>query len=484
MKNLTLAIRRSLSTRLSLCVVGFVAVLYMVALLLMFYYARTAVKKEALAKSEAALDGMILKIDNHLREVEKASDNTLCHVMQHLDNPADLQNDTRRMLETNHKVVGCAVALDPAYSKEHHFQSMYCSYRGSDSISISDHFGNIPYTEQEWYTRTMTSGQAGWSDPTIENLRGGYPVMGYSIPIKSDGRLVGVFVAAISLEWLSRTIEEARPFPNTYCSLINQSGAYLIHPDSTYLHMQTVHQQLEAFPDENMQRLADNMLGGKSGYMSVNIYDIDCYVFYKPYRNTGWAANIVSPKNDVFSTYHRLQKHMIAVIAVGLLVLLVYGWHIIHFLLRPLRFLDISAHRLANGHFDEPISDSYRKDEIGALQKSFRAMQRSLGRYLTAIEQRRTVLGQQNEALHAALDKVYEADRLKSVFVHNMTDQMIKPVTAIESLVTTIHDEHSRLNHEEVVEIVSKMSKHTKVVTQLLDRTIEVSLRKQTEVEE
>lgn len=484
MKNLVLTIRRSLSARLSPWVVGFVAVLYMAALLLMFYYARSAVKKEALEKSEAALDGMILNIDNHLKEVERASITMYWQVQQHMNNPEELQNDTRRMLETNQTIVGCVIALDSMYSKVKNYQPLFCSYRGSDSINISDHFGNIPYYEQEWFNRPMDSGQPGWSDPTIENLRGGYPIMGYSIPIMKEGALVGVFVAAISLEWLSRTIEEARPFPSTYCSLINKSGAYIIHPDSSFLHQRTVHQQLEQYPDENLQRLADDMLNGNSGYMSVKIYNVDCYAFYKPYGNIGWSANIVSPKDDVFASYHRLQKYMIAIMAVGLIVLLAYVWYIIHFTLRPLRFLDVSALRLANGHFDVPIADSYRKDEIGALQKSFRAMQRSLGRYLTAIEQRRNVLSQQNEALHAALDKVYKADRLKTTFVHNMTDQMVKPVAAIETLVNTIHQNRSSLKHEEVVEMVSEMTQHTKVVTQLLDKTIEMSLKKQTEIEE
>lgn len=483
MKDLILTIRQSLSARLSLCVVGFVAVLYVAALLLMLHYARTAVKKEALAKSEAALDGMILKIDNQLREVEQATVNMHWHVQRHLDNPAmmqeEMQEDTRRMLKTNQTVVGCAIALDPEYSKEKQCKPMFCSYLGSDSISVSDHFGNKPYTEQEWYIRPMTTGKAEWSDPTIENLRGGYPIMGYSIPLMDNGRVVGVFTAAISLGWLTRTIEELRPFPRTYCALLNQSGVYIIHPDSTQLHAGTVYQQLEAYPDPALRRLADNMLSGKSGSMSVSIYGTDCYVFYKPYKNTGWAVDIVSLKSDVFVTYHRLQRRMLVASAVGLLLMLLYIWHIIHFLLQPLRFLDISAQRLANGHFDEPIADSYRKDEIGALQKSFRAMQRSLGRYLAAIRQRRAVLDRQTEALRVAREKVREAEKLKSDFIHNMTDQMVQPVSAISSLVNTIHNGHDKLSHEEVVKMVNEMSDHTKTVTRLLDKTIEVSLNQQ-----
>ena len=65
-------IRQSLSTKMSLWLVAFVAVMLVTALFVMFVYARKAVKTEALAKSEAALDGMVQIIDNKLREVEIA----------------------------------------------------------------------------------------------------------------------------------------------------------------------------------------------------------------------------------------------------------------------------------------------------------------------------------------------------------------------------------------------------------------------------
>lgn len=481
MKDLFLAIRKSLSARLSLCVVGFVAIFFMAALLVMFYYARAAVKAEALAKSEAALDGMIQRIDKRLRVVEKASANIHWNVEHHVNEPATLQYLTRKLLDTNPSIVGCAIALDPSFCVDKDCQTLFCSYRGTDSISMSDHFGNRPYTEQEWYSIPFSTGEACWSDPTIENLRGGYPVMGYSIPIRNNGRIIGVFASAISLEWLSHTIEESRPFPRTYCSLMNQKGAFIIHPDSSYLQARTIYEQLDEYPDESLQQLADVMLKGNSGYMSLTLYGTPSYVFYKPYRNTGWTANIVSLKSDVFETYDRLLKRMMFIMVGGLLVLLVFCWHNIHYQLRPLRLLDLSAQRLAAGCFDKPIADSYRKDEVGALQKSFRAMQRSLGRYLATIEQRKAVLDRQNEALRVAREKVREADRLKSVFVHNMTGQMVQPVTRIHTLVDTISKEHSHLDHEEVAEIVNEMAEHTRSVTQLLDKTIEVSLNNQTE---
>ena len=184
MKKWPSVIRQSLSTKLSLWLVAFVAVMLVAALFVMFTYARRAVKAEALAKTEAALDGMMQSIDNRLHEVEVAAQNIHLRVERSIDDPVALQNLTRKMLVENPSIVGCAVAMDPVLWQGKGKQTMFCSYRAKDSIGVSDRFGEKPYTEQEWYVRPMATCQTEWSDPTIEPLRGGYPILGYSIPLR------------------------------------------------------------------------------------------------------------------------------------------------------------------------------------------------------------------------------------------------------------------------------------------------------------
>ena len=482
MKKNSSIIRQSLSTKMSLWLVAFVAVMLVTALFVMFVYARKAVKSEALAKSEAALDGMVQNIDNRLREVEIAARNFHWNIESHQDDAHALQTLTRRMLDENPSVVGCAVAFNPDMWQGKGSQTMFCSYRAKDSIAASDCFGKKPYVEQEWYTRPMTTGQTEWSNPTIEPLRGGYPIMGYSIPIRRDGHVVGIFVSAISLEWLSRAVEATRPFPSTFCALMNKNGDFIVHPDSSSLYSGNIYRQLQNdYTDEDSRILAHAMLSGESGYMSVNIYGMDCYVFYRPYKNTGWSINIVSPKDEVFATYNRLLNSMLLILAVSILLLLIYCFHVIHILFKPLRYLDQSVQRLASGHFDEPIADSLRHDEIGGLQRSFSAMQSSLANYITKIRQRTDMLSEQTEALNHARKKAHEADCLESAFIHNMTDQMAAPVNQIVSTVAVIRQNYEHLDQVDVNQLTSDMMANTEKVTTLLDKIIDISVNRITE---
>lgn len=479
MKENSSIIRQSLSTKMSFWLVAFVAVMLVTALFVMFVYARKAVKSEALAKSEAALDGMVQNIDNRLREVEIAARNFHWYVEHHQDDARALQGLTRRMLDENPSVVGCAVAIDPELWQGEGSQTLFCSYRAKDSIAVTDCFGEKPYIEQEWYTHPMTTGQTEWSNPTIEPLRGGYPIMGYSIPIKKDGRVIGIFVSAISLEWLSRAVEATRPFPSTFCALMNKNGDFIVHPDSTSLYSGNIYDQLlNDYTDEDSKKLAQAMLSGESGYMSVNIYGMDCYVFYRPYKNTGWSVNIVSPKDEVFATYNRLLNFMLVILVVSVLLLLIYCFHVIHILFKPLRYLDHSVQRLAAGNFDEPIADSLRHDEIGGLQRSFRAMQNSLVNYIAKIRQRTAMLSEQTEALNHARKKAHEADCLETAFIHNMTDQMVVPVNQIVSTVAVIRQNYEHLDQVDVNQLTSDMMENTEKVTTLLDKIIEISVNR------
>ena len=478
MKKRPSIIRQSLSTKMSLWLVAFVAVMLVTALFVMFVFARRAVKSEAMAKSEAALDGMVQNIDNRLREIEIAARNFHWNIEQHLDDERALQSLTRRMLDENPSVVGCAVAMNPELWHGHDSQTMFCSYRTKDSIAATHGFGEKPYTEQEWYIHPMTTGQTEWSNPTIEPLRGGYPIMGYSIPIKKDGRVVGIFVSAISLGWLSRTVEATRPFPSTFCALVNKNGDFIVHPQSSQLYSGNIYNQLNDNPNTALAELGQAMMNGESGHMSVNIYGLDCYVLYRPYKNTGWSINIVSPKEEVFATYNSLLNFMLVILAVSILLLLVYCFHVIHLLFKPLRYLDHSVQRLASGHFDEPIADSLRHDEIGGLQRSFKFMQSSLANYIAKIRQRTAMLSEQTAALNHARKKAHEADCLESAFVHNMTDQMAGPVNEIVSAVAVIRQNYEHLDQVDVISLTNDMAANTEKVTTLLDKIIDISVKR------
>ena len=74
----------------------------------------------------------------------------------------------------------------------------------------------------------------------------------------------------------------------------------------------------------------------------------------------GWSVGIVYPEEDIFGDYNRLLTYVLLIAFIGILLLVLLCRFIIHRRLLPLIFLTKSAHRIANGHYDEAIPDSHQ----------------------------------------------------------------------------------------------------------------------------
>ena len=113
MKEIFTAIRSSLSARLSLAVVLFVAVIFVGAFSIMFTEAQDIIKEEAWGKASQTLDGTVLHIDNTLRRVEVASDNMLRVIERNLEKPDSMFMVGKQVLANNRELTGCSISFDP-----------------------------------------------------------------------------------------------------------------------------------------------------------------------------------------------------------------------------------------------------------------------------------------------------------------------------------------------------------------------------------
>ena len=73
MPNLKSYIRNTLSVHLSLWMAAIAALLFMAVLWMMLWFARQAIREEAIEKAKAALETAALNIDNELSKVETAA---------------------------------------------------------------------------------------------------------------------------------------------------------------------------------------------------------------------------------------------------------------------------------------------------------------------------------------------------------------------------------------------------------------------------
>lgn len=175
-------INKTLSVRLSLTIVVAIATLLMASLFLMLRHSRKTVKHEALEKATQTLETTVLRIDNVLFSVEQATGNMMWNIERHLDQPERMFTYSRKLVESNPYIKGCAIAFEPYYSGKDKYFMAYFYRSGTDSLDQentpliqAEAFGDLPYLEQEWYT--MPIGHLRIPRPGGGTRYGGVPAL-------------------------------------------------------------------------------------------------------------------------------------------------------------------------------------------------------------------------------------------------------------------------------------------------------------------
>ena len=114
-------------------------------------------------------------------------------------------------------------------------------------------------------------------------------------------------------------------------------------------------------------------------------------------------------------------------------------------------------------------------DEIGRLQSNFKLMQQSLATNIGELEQLTTKLKEHGEKLSIAYKQAQKADRIKTAFLHNMTNQMLAPSEAICDDVQALCNPDKRGEQKDTAQLVDDIQQNGNTIADLLKNLINMS---------
>ena len=385
-------LRGKLSVRVSAWIVLFATIIFLATLTFLFAQAREAVRKEAINRATQILDEAVLRTTGITDRVETASNMATRIVERNLNVPDSMFAYSKAMLLNNPDFFNHSIAFEPFYFQKYgRYLSAYSKREGSDVKVRQGGSDNYQYYYMDWYLLPQLLEHPCWTEPYMdfdEATGTKERVASYCQSIHDrNGKVIGVVNTSIALNWLSKIIEERKPYPNSYVIMISRGGAFFAHPDSTKLLCQSIFTGTIEHPDSARVALGRAMQNGEEGMRQLNYDGQDCYIFYKPLGNTGWSVAIVCPENDIFGDYYKLRRMVVGLVIMGLLVMFVFFVNIITRQLKPLRLLTKEAGTIASGRFDIVLPDFKRTDEIGQLSESFGEMQQSLVSYIDELKE-------------------------------------------------------------------------------------------------
>ena len=235
----------------------------------MFSFSHRVLKKEAVNGAWQTLDVTVLQIDNILQSVEETTENVYEDLRQHLNQPERMYTYSRRIVECNPFIDGCAIVFRPGYYPGHDLYMAYIHRDVNGEFVTQETFANRPYTEQVWYSETVAKEVTCWTE------------------------CVGAVAVDVSISELSRIVLAAKPSPNSYCTLVDKNGSFIVHPDKEKLMHQTVFTQTEEGADPTVLEAANALLSGETGYKPFHMNNEDWMVFYKPFTRSDVAGRSV-----------------------------------------------------------------------------------------------------------------------------------------------------------------------------------------------
>ncbi len=392
MKKILDYIRKKLSLKVSLGVVFFAAIIFNIALGFFFYQSRDTVRQEAVNRAMQTLDKTSLRVEGILNRVEVASNIAKWLVMRHPESADSMFVYSRGMLLNNPDFYNCSIAFEPNYYKKYgRYFSAYSKHMGDSIRTIQGGSDNYQYFYMDWYLMAKLLDEPSWTEPYMDldaATNTSEMVTSYCQAIRDDkGQFIGAINTSLSLNWLSQTISATKPYPNSYSIMIGRGGTYFVHPDTMKITRQTIFTQTLEKEDTAMTALGHAMQRGEEGMKQMKMGDTECYVFYKPLGKTGCSMAIVCPERDIFGGFDNLRHTVMAIFALGLLLMLYFFFNVITRELKPLRQLAKGAETIASGQFDAELPNFERIDEIGQLTHSFGNMQQSLVKYIEELKE-------------------------------------------------------------------------------------------------
>ena len=114
---------------------------------------------------------------------------------------------------------------------------------------------------------------------------------------------------------------------------------------------------------------------------------------------------------------------------------------------------------------------------MGRLQNHFREMQQSLATRMGEMKQLSETLKERGEELQATYEQAQAAERMKTNFLYNMSDQMMSPVDGIRKRVQTLSNTNGKQTEKETTQLVDGIQQRGEKVTALLNQLITESER-------
>ena len=235
------------------------------------------------------------------------------------------------------------------------------------NVARSDDQPLADYSDRQ-YLKDVRDGGKELAWLTAIGKTSGKPALNIAVPIRAHGALVGVLVAAMTIEDTSTIVANWRSGQTGFAFLVDEKGKVLAHPRSDFVLTQkvlTAHPLVAAYQADHKPHLQSFTDDGKAslGYVQGN--------------TAGWAVVVQQSRDELFAPLRAIATvaALLLLGAIGLVVGLAVAFSRI--LVRPIVAMTSAADRMSLGELKAPVVGQ-GNDEITLLARSLERVRKSM----------------------------------------------------------------------------------------------------------
>jgi methyl-accepting chemotaxis protein len=261
------------------------------------------------------------------------------------------------------------------------FRTVYMGY-DADKRFVQEPQQKMPDgydpTGRPWYKAAVASGKAVVTQP-YRNASSNEMTITFAIPVKADGKLVGVIGANKPLDEVIKTVSAIKPSADSYAFVLDKDGRVLIHPNADL----ALKPLAEAQPGmAAVVSAADNMV------VEANDGTRGLLVRAAAIPGTDWRLAVAYDKSAAMAGLGTLITSIgIAALAVVVVAGLIFT-SVLRRWFEPLRKVRNAMVAVANGNGDLTTRIAVaRNDEIGQIARAFNDFTESLRGIIHEVKQ-------------------------------------------------------------------------------------------------
>jgi methyl-accepting chemotaxis protein len=254
---------------------------------------------------------------------------------------------------------------------------VFTTDRYGQNIARSDGKTLKDYSDRSYYKDIVGGKTLSWQ--TLIGKTSKKPALVLSVPIKQNGKLVGVLANAMKIDDISKRIATWKQGHTGFAFLVDEKGKVVAHQVQEYVNKQ-----------KNMAHhpLVSAVKKGQSG--TIYFEDEKGATQIGNVRRTkyGWALAIQQLEKEAFQTLKKDQQFAYLLLGITVLVVCMIAWFSGRAIVAPIQKLTDAADRISIGELDVEIKLN-SKDEIAALGNAIARMQDSIRLSIERLRRRR-----------------------------------------------------------------------------------------------